>query len=200
MSGHRRAGRLNKIVLDALEWVYNKALAMLTQPAGGIGIVEKLDSGYSVEEERMGNIERLKTLCDEAVASPTFFPRDGRSYCNFAAQYIAEGMGFFGFPANTLANDMIDLLAVTPGWVEDTIERAHRHAMRGGLAFLCLTDYPHGHLAAVYPAPMEPSGTWGEDVPVLSNVGQKNGIMKTSAVYRLETRPLIRAFLWGETV
>ena len=146
----------------------------------------------------MANIERLKTLCDEAVTNQAFAPRDGKTYCNFGARFIAEGMGFFGFPANALANDMVGFLACCPGWNEDTIERAHRHAICGGLAFLALEDHPHGHIAAVYPAPMEDSVTWGEQVPMLANVGRENGIMKTSKVYRLEARPILRAFLWGE--
>jgi len=190
---------MNEILLDFWAWAYKKALVALTQPAGGIGIVRELGTGYSVEEERMTNIERLRGLCDEAVANPAFAPRGGRTFCNFAARFVAEGMGFFGFPSVILANDMIELLAVTPGWTEDSIARAHLHASRGGLAFLALTEYPHGHLAAVYPAPMEASGTWGEDVPILANVGRENGIKKTSAVYRVDKRPLIRAFLFGET-
>ncbi len=189
---------MKDFVRDALAWIYEQALAHLTQPAGGVGIIEELGSGYSVEEERMANAAKLRALCDEAVSNPAFAPRDGKTYCNLAARFVAEGMGFFGFPMNILANEMIHFLASHPDWREDSVERAHVHAMRGGLAFLVLEEYPHGHIPAIYPAPMEPSGTWGEDVPMLANVGRTNGIMKASAVYRIEKRPLLRAFLYGE--
>ena len=189
---------MNDLWLQFIKWAYEKSLAMLTQPSGGVGIVTDIGSGYSVEVERMENIMKLKLLCDEAVANPSFEPRDGKTFCNFGARFIAEGMGFMGFPANILANEMIGFLATSSGWVEDSIARAHAHAARGGLAFVCLSEYPHGHIAALYPAPMEDSGTWGGPVPMLANVGRKNGVVKMSAVYRLETRPLLRAFLFGE--
>lgn len=182
----------------AAKWIYGQMLAKLTQPAGGVGIVETLGSGYSVEDERMVNVERLRALCEEAVMNPAFAPREGKTYCNFSARFIAEGMGFFAFPANTLANDLIAILSTDPAVREDSIERAHAHALRGGLAFLVLEEYPHGHIPVFYPAPMELSGTWGELVPLLANVGRENGIMKASKVYRLEKRPLLRAFLVGE--
>ncbi len=180
-------------------WVYEKALAALTQPVSGVGIVTTVGSMYSVEGERMADMERLRTLCDEAVLNPAFAPKDGKTFCNFAARFIAEGTGFFGLPVNTLANDLIVILATHPEVQEDSIERAHAHAIRGGLAFLALEEYPHGHIPVVYPAPMEMSGTWGGLVPMLANVGRENGIMKASAVYRLEKRPLLRAFLVGVT-
>lgn len=177
--------------------IYDYALAALTQPPGGPGIVTTVGSMYSVEEERMANIARLRQLCDEAVINPAFSPRDGRTFCNFSSRFIAEGMGFFGFPYNTLVNDMVNILQIAPEWREDIIARAHGHAMKGGLAFLALTDEPHGHMVAIYPAAMEPSGTWGMDVPLLANVGASNGIMKTSAVFRAGSP--VRCFLFGET-
>lgn len=190
---------MNPTVLEIAAWVYKKALAYLTQPAGGVGFIYEFPVGNGVEEERMANVARLQQLCTEAVSNPAFVPKFGKTFCNFCARYIAEGMGFFGFPANAMANDMIGFLATRPEWREDSIERAHAHAIRGGLAFLTLTEYPHGHIAAVYPAPMESSGSWGEDVPLLANVGATNGIMRASAVFRADSRPMLRAFLFGET-
>ncbi len=186
---------------DLWKWLYGKALVSLTQPEGGVGIVETLGSGYSVEGDRMEKVATLQALCEEAVSNPRFEARDGKKFCNLGARFIAEGMGFFGFPVNILANEMVGFLASHPDWTEDSIDRAHRHAERGGLAFLTVEEHPHGHIAAIYPAPMEMSGTWGEPVPMLAQIGSAavgNGIKKASAVYRLEKRPLLRAFLFGE--
>lgn len=139
----------------------------------------------------------LKALCDEAVSNPAFAPRDGKTYCNFAARFISEGPGFFGLPVNTLANGMIAILELAPEWREDSLDLAHSHAVRGRLAFVALSDEPHGHIAAVYPAPMAESGSWGQKVPMIANVGKVNGIMRLSGAFRAADKSRMRYFLYG---
>ncbi len=122
------------------------------------------------------------------------------SYCNIAVRRISEGMGYFGFTPAMLARNMIEIMSIDTAWTEDTIERAHLHAMRGGLSVIGLDEYPHSHVAVIYPAPMEDSGSWGCPVPILANVGKTNGIMKASAVFKAADRSLIRCFLYGVPV
>lgn len=193
-----REDKLTEILASLAKWAYDHLLKQLITPEGGVGVVETVGSGYSVEEDRMVQIERLRMLGMEAVGNPVFAPRDGKTHCNRSSKFIAEGMGYYGLPANTLANDFIAILAIAPGWVEDTIDRAHKAAMRGQLAFVCLEDHPHGHIAAVAPEPMEFSGSWGVEVPLLFNVGRENGLMKASKVYRAASIPSLRAFVREE--
>jgi hypothetical protein len=44
----------------------------------------------------------------------------------------------------------------------------------------------HGHVAVVYPAPMQRSGSWNKTVPMLANIGKKNGLMRASQAFPLE--------------
>lgn len=141
--------------------------------------------------------EHLKAVCDSVVADPSLAPHDGKTFCNVASRKIAEGMGYFGITSNMLANDLILFLASAPGWAEGTLASAHAYALNGGLAFIALSEAPHGHIAAVYPAPMQESGTWGGPVPMLANVGRTIGVMKLSAVFKVADKEKLRAFVYG---
>lgn len=193
--------------VEVWEWVQKKAIAYLSQPAGGFGVVEDLGSGYSVEGDRMQNVEKLKLLQMEAVTNPEWISRDvtgdgkPETFCNYASRFIAEGMGCLTLKPGVLANAMIEAIQIDGDWREDTIERAHAHALKGGLAFLTLSEWPHGHLCSISPEPMQDSGTWGRKVPIVANVGpaKSHGIVKASVAFKAADAPMVRAFLWGET-
>lgn len=191
---------MGELVNSLAKWIYKELLGALTQPAGGIGIIETLGSGYSVEGERMANVEKLRARGIEVVTDPAYAPRDGKTFCNLGARFVAEEMGYFGLPANGLANDLIAFLSGAPGWAEDTMERAHAAALKGGLAFVGLVDHPHGHIAALAPEPMEPSGSWGEEVPLIFNVGKTNGMMRLSQAFKAADRPSLRFFIWEDSI
>jgi len=44
----------------------------------------------------------------------------------------------------------------------------------------------HGHVAVVYPAPVQRSGSWNKMVPMLANIGKTNGLMRTSQAFPVE--------------
>ena len=168
-------------------------------PEGGIGASVELGSGYSVESDREARQARYMDLCNEAVSNPAWFQRDdGTTYCNRAAAFIAQGMGYFGFRHGALANEMIAHLEQDPTWREDSFERASRHAQRGGLAFLAMKDSPHGHICAVAPLAMEESGSWSGPVCMVANVGQKSshGIIRASYAFRAADKPRVKAFVY----
>ncbi len=54
---------------------YDYLLKQMVTPGGGIGIVEELGSGYSVEEERMEKAAKLRAICDEVTSDPTLLPK-----------------------------------------------------------------------------------------------------------------------------
>lgn len=145
----------------------------------------------------MTPIEKLKAICDKTVLDHGLAPHDGKTYCNVACRQISEGMGYAGISDKLLANDIITLLSTAENWKEVSVVHAHAHALLGGLAFVAVSEKPHGHIAAVYPAPMQDSGSWGAKVPMLANVGKTNGVMKLSGVFRVAQRPVLRAFIYG---
>ena len=137
----------------------------------------------------------LKASCDQAVADPELAPRGGKTYCNVAARRIAAAMGFQ--MQIMLANDMIKHLSEHPDWKEASLDVAAAHGLAGRLAFVSLSEEPHGHIAAIYPAPSAESGSWGQKVPIIANVGKANGIMRLSGAFKAADRERLRCFVYG---
>ena len=160
-----------------------------------------LGSGYSTEAERETNRAKLKSACDAAVLDPSLAPQGETTHCSQAASQIARAMGYYQLDG-LLADGQIVAMGSAAGWREETgpdkFQRASDHAQAGGIAFAAAYGLPHGHIAAIYPASLEPSGTWGVEVPIVANVGEHNGVMRLSQAFRLSQRPALRIFLWGQ--
>ncbi len=137
----------------------------------------------------------LKGACDQVVADPELAPRGGKTYCNVAARRVASAMGFQ--MEVMLANAMIEYLAKNPSWKEASLEDAAAHAVLGKLAFVALSEEPHGHLAPLYPSPAAESGSWGQKVPIIANVGKTNGIMRLSGAFKAADKGKLRYFLYA---
>lgn len=137
----------------------------------------------------------LKTACDQVVSDPELLPRGGKTYCNVAARRVAAEMGFQ--MEVMLANAMIGYLAKNPSWKEVALEAAAAHSVLGKLAFVALSEEPHGHIAPLYPAPAAESGSWGQKVPIIANVGKTNGIMRLSGAFRADDKTKLRYFVYG---
>jgi hypothetical protein len=163
------------------------------EAAAGVTGMTTLGSGYFVAADRAERIHRLHQAQLAAVYDRDLQPTpDGRTFCNIASERIAAAMGYI-FPPGLLANDMIAHIAAS--WPEDTLDRAHQHALKGGLAFVTLLDHPHGHLCSIAPQPGEYSSTWVAVVPLVANVGRTNGIMRVSGAFTAAERPRLRCFL-----
>ena len=168
--------------------------------AGVTGSVD-LPTGYSTDAIADANAHRLAALCHEAVANPAWEPRGGTTYCNRAVSFIAQGMGYFGFINDQLANEMISSMASNPAWREEhDFGRIEALAMRGALIIFGLQDHPHGHVCVAFPAKAEDSGTWGGKVPMVCNIGKSNGIIRLSQAFRVADRPLLHAYVLEESI
>ena len=124
-----------------------------------------------------------------------------KTFCNIGLDRI---LGLYGTPrmANKLngqplcANDMVDYMRNSAtAWTEVTGEVACARASQGILVVAAQgNDSGHGHVAAVYPAPAEHSGSWGKDVPMLNNIGrpnkkgEANQVWKASLCFRTEPK------------
>lgn len=60
---YRPKGVLNEFWISAWKLLYNAALSSINNPAGGVGVVETLGSGYSVAEEEMEKRARIVAFC-----------------------------------------------------------------------------------------------------------------------------------------
>jgi len=136
----------------------------------------------------------LKEICDRTAADISLAPRTTGgitvTFCNVAFRHIAQALGCADFPASLCANDMIGL--ISKNWIRADAGQAQRAALAGRLAAACKKGNTHGHIAAVYPAPMQYSGTFGKNVPLVANVGRQNGIMRVSQAFSAEPDYYIR--------
>lgn len=149
-----------------------------------------LGSGYDVEGERQERMESNREFLTKLVVDTKYTPTpDGRTFCNLALIAYAHTFGITCFD-DKLANDICITASDHPDFrIETDPERIMKHAANGGFAFAGKKAQPHGHVAAVFPGPLVYSGSWKMSVPVLANVGRKNGLMPTSMAFPVKDGP-----------
>ena len=136
----------------------------------------------------MDNGEKLKEICDEVIADQSLRPANGQTFCNFGAERIAAAMGCDELNGY-MADEQYQIMDSNASgcWAKVTGSEATLHALDGGLAFAALPSHrlheAHGHIAAVYPAGMQYSGSLGRDVPMVANVGKMDAEEKASAAF-----------------
>lgn len=185
--------------------IWKHGVGMLTTPAGGIGIVEELGSGFSLSEAQEMNAAKLKALCEEAVVNPAWVAwPDGRTFCNRSVDFIAQGMGYFSIRQDSADQIIAHCSSLPEKWTEEhDLARVEGLAAKGALVILGVSEEPHGHVVVAYPGPAEESTTWGEKVPLVAQVGSAkvgNGIKRLSAAFKLEARPFLRIFVLEESI
>lgn len=100
----------------------------------------------------------------------------GTTYCNYAAQDMAEKFGIHDFNGK-LANEIIEFLGTSKDWSEIPLDKAQDMANQGTLIFATLLNDPHGHICVVRPGVSKTSGHLGT-VPCVMNIGKDNFISK----------------------
>lgn len=130
----------------------------------------------------------LQYICDEVIADPALEPVGGITFCNEGARRVAQALGCPDFDdEGLLADDMCDIMAAGGRWTRVEGGEATDHALSGGLAFAAMSSSrlgeAHGHIAAIYPAPMEYSGSLARLVPMVANVGKQDREEKVSAAF-----------------
>jgi len=137
--------------------------------------------------------KRLKSVCDIVVKAPEFVRNGEETYCNLAVRKILGGIGLDLFYHEAkkramLANEMIDYMEgqrAKFAKLDDGTD-AFLEAKQGIVVIACERGSSHGHVAVVCPDPMALSGSWGKMVPMLANVGKKNGVMRASLCFQEE--------------
>lgn len=173
-----------------------------TKPIMGAKVVE-LGSGFDVEKDREKKRLSLRMIIENSMNAHDMVSRDTsgdgipETFCNIHTRRVAQKLGCFDFPQNTLANKMVDIMEKGGNWRKDTAERAVAHAEKGGLAIAGKRYKGHGHVAPIYPTgSMYLSGSWGKMVPYIGNVGKTNGVMGVSKAFSVaDGEP--GYYLWG---
>lgn len=131
----------------------------------------------------------LEDACNSVINNPNLIPIKDletgaivKTFCNLGALEVAQAMSCHEFDTIDLSNPMTaDELVwmmrsnLSGKWKKVTGSQAAIHALSGGLAFAGMTSgelgEAHGHIAAIYPASMQHSGSLARDVPMVANVG-----------------------------
>lgn len=142
----------------------------------------------------MRDLAILKAACDAIIADSTLQPKKDaqgkilETFCNVGAQRVANAMGCRELDRQ-MADGMYSVMALNASkkWNQVLGSAASLWAQSGGLAFAAMTSLQlkeaHGHIAAIYPAPMEFSGSMGHPVPLVANVGKTNAKEKESMAF-----------------
>ena len=141
--------------------------------------------------------EVLKEVCDEIVADKSLQPvKDSagkiiETHCNFGAERVAVAMGCHELDGiNADAQYRVMDANESGRWRKVSGSEATIHALGGGLAFAAMTSEQlkedHGHIAAIYPAGMQWSGSLAKDVPMVANVGKFDREERASEAFPVE--------------
>lgn len=129
----------------------------------------------------------IDAICD-AYDNPNFVPKviDGQqvTYCNYAANSIAQAMGCLDFwdphsqePLN--ADAIFAFLKGSPEWTEADMSKCQDLANQGSLVFAAanslMLGQAHGHICVVRPGLPKDSGKFGS-CPSVLNIGGENFI------------------------
>lgn len=142
----------------------------------------------------MGDVAKLKAACDAVMADPKLQPIKDQygdivtTFCNMGAMRIAFAMGCEELQGLTADQQHSAMTANQSGkWTRLDRVSVTAHALHGGLAFAAMSSKQlgeaHGHIAAIYPATMQMSGSLGHEVPVVANVGVQDVAEKESMAF-----------------
>lgn len=180
-----------------MKWLLDLLTGLMAAP--GVSVTMPLGTGYSVDADRAAAVAKLRAACDMARMNPAYRPGQPGptdTHCNGNAAEVARAFGFLKLEG-LMANQQVALLSSDPDWkATPDAARFGDHALKGGLGFATVVEYPHGHLCPGYPDPAQLSGTWGGLEPIVSNVGKTVGVMKLSGAFLLTQKPLLRFFLF----
>lgn len=140
----------------------------------------------------MRDKEALKTACDAILIDHDLEPETVNgvlvTHCNQGAIKVANALGCYELDG-LMADDQYKVMDANASglWLKCIGQTAALHAQMGGLAFAAMTSAQlketHGHIAAIYPAPMQMSPSLGKEVPIVANVGKTNAEEKESGAF-----------------
>ncbi|MEP0774661.1 MAG: hypothetical protein HRF46_09920 [Acidobacteriota bacterium] len=134
--------------------------------------------------------DKLREVGKAVVARPDLQPRNGQTFCNFGVQAILRAGGDHSLDGMRAAQ-MAKFLANPDNATEVTFAEAVALAKKGVTIVVAQTAGSGGHVAVVAPEDPEMGGSrWDHQLlPVLFNVGDKNGVDVLREFFRLDHKP-----------
>ena len=146
-------------------------------------------SGYKVDDKKMRR-DALSKLLRTVVDDPSLLAiKDAegkifKTYCNIALKRVSKAMGCNVFPVESMANEICDIMDNNTLFLKSSAKEAWEYANNGSLAIAARKYLPHGHVACVFPTQaMFYSGSWGNEVPYVANVGRENRVCPVSQAF-----------------
>lgn len=138
----------------------------------------------------MTEIDKLCSVLVKEKSLQPEFKKDGsilQTHCNHFVQRVCSQIidyhEFEGLFANQIYLKMEEKKEWTPCGDADAV-----HFSQNGKLSIAAQENKngHGHIAVISSEPMQKSGSWKKDVPMLWNVGHKNGLLRTSQCFLTE--------------
>lgn len=127
----------------------------------------------------MKDPQKLYDLCLEAATNVAWVPEDGKTFCNFAADHVAHGMGCDDLRKDgqpLTADEIYQVFNTSKDWRVMTLGAPSVFATEGSLIFGIMNskmlNQEHGHIATVLPGEPIWSGHWVAMAPICMNVGR----------------------------
>lgn len=139
----------------------------------------------------MRNLPLLLNAAYVAFNREDFIPKEGKTFCNLAMQYICNCFGYDAFNGKT-ANEMIDYMNdLTTGWLSVSDLVAQNHANQGVIVIAGRKNPEgHGHVCLVLPGILEKSGSYSRSVPKVVNIGKNVFFGKRiSEAFKVDQQP-----------
>lgn len=153
----------------------------------------------------MKDLATLKAAIVAALSDPSLRPENGVTHCNQGAIKIGNSLGCHELDG-LCADEQYAVMVENKSrkWSKVFGSAAALWAQSGGLAYAAMTSKmlteraaaasvkaglpipepdPHGHIDALYPEPMQMSGSLGHPVPMVCNIGRQNTDEKESAAF-----------------
>lgn len=162
---------------------------------------------------------KLREVLDRILALDSLKPEDtdhdgdiDKTKCNFGVQMAAEEIGYAGKLLKKRANDILAFIEAEAKkhkawaawnekkegpeppegeWCEAVGVDANIAANLGVFCIAGSYGKPSGHVATLYPGAMLWSTKWKTEVPVVANIGQRNGVMGANWAFKEPPRYFI---------
>ena len=135
----------------------------------------------------------VKAVCDRHLYNQDLIAANGKTFCNIFVQRVFESIGYSKLNGK-LANQILSFCAENKKDFESiTVIDAIIKVVDDFFIIAAREDYPHGHVAIVYPDEPIFSKKWDIFVPRVASVGDRNGVM--GANFAFSGKPSYYLFL-----
>jgi hypothetical protein len=140
-------------------------------------LTKNFHAGNAQTKGRYGRLVDLFRLIDAICEGYDFSvknypPEEGKTFCNFAVQYVCHLLGYTGFDS-MMASEMVKKMRVAKEWEKVPSDKVQELVNAGHFVIAGQEGDPHGHVVVCRPGLSAFSQKWnGSFVPKCMNVGE----------------------------